>query len=165
MFTILNNLQSRGPHDIMEREGNVLRDLGVYSKNNFGKWCRGQCWYVTRIRLRTFYKSKKYQFHGVTYELSNVRLTVGTSLGIKLDRIHRILLYHPIMHDISVDNNVVGGKRRFGTLFPCGLGYTFFSDTFNDVAVLVRKGFEIYWFVKLASTNAEEDFTRFFQFL
>ena len=48
------------------------------------------------------------------------------------------------MHDISVDNNVVGGKCRFGTLFPRGLGYTFFSDTFNDVVVLVRKGFEIY---------------------
>ena len=48
------------------------------------------------------------------------------------------------MHDISVDNNVVGGKCRFGTLFPCGLGYTFFSDTFNNVVVLVGKGFEIY---------------------
>ena len=89
-------------------------------------------------------KRTKIPISGVTYELLNVRFTIGTSLGIKLDRIHRILLYHPIMHDISVDNNVVSGKCRFGTLFPCGLGYTFFSDTFNNVVVLVRKGFEIY---------------------
>ena len=89
-------------------------------------------------------KEQKYPFHGVTWKQLNVRLTVGTSLGIKLNTIHRILLHHPIMHDISVDNNVVGGKCRFGTLFPRGLGYTFFSDTFNDIVVLVRKGFEIY---------------------
>ena len=74
----------------------------------------------------------------------NVRLTIGISLGIKLDKIHRILCSHSIMHHISVDDDVIGSKRGFRILFLSGLGYTFCSNFLHDVSVLPSKRFESY---------------------
>lgn len=76
--------------------------------------------------------------------LLTVTLTIGIRLRIELDEIHWVLLLHPIMHEIGVDDDLVGSKCACGILFPSGLGYTFWGDLLLDVVILPRESFEIY---------------------